>query len=56
MATFTAIDFETANYSRDSACAVGVVVVTRRRIVERKRILIRPPSREFTFTWLHGLT
>jgi hypothetical protein len=27
MNTFAAIDFETANYSADSACAVGLVIV-----------------------------
>lgn len=56
METFTAIDFETANHSHDSACAIGVVVVSGRRIVKRESFLIRPPSREFTFSWVHGLT
>lgn len=54
--TFTAIDFETATYSRDSACAVGIVVVSGKRIVAREQFLIRPPSREFVFTYIHGLT
>jgi DNA polymerase-3 subunit epsilon len=53
---FAAIDFETANYSRDSACAVGLVVVDRGRIVDRAYWLIRPPTREFIFTYIHGLT
>lgn len=53
---FAAIDFETANNSRDSACAVGVVVVSGRRIVDRVYHLIRPPTREFLFTHVHGLT
>jgi DNA polymerase III subunit epsilon len=33
--TFTAIDFETANYFRDIACAVGLVRVERGRVVRR---------------------
>lgn len=55
MARFAAIDFETANYDRDSACAVGVVIVDAGRIVDRLYELIRPPSRQFTFTYIHGL-
>lgn len=53
---FAAIDFETANHSRDSACAVGVVIVDGQRIVDRVYQLIRPPTSEFTFTPIHGLT
>jgi DNA polymerase-3 subunit epsilon len=53
--TFAAIDFETANYRRDSACAVGVVRVERGRIVQRVSARIRPPERWFTFTDIHGI-
>ena len=53
---FAAIDFETANSCRDSACAVGVAVVAGGRIVERIYELIRPPSRTFEFTHIHGLS
>jgi DNA polymerase III subunit epsilon len=56
MTRFAAIDFETANNARDSACAVGVVIVERGRIVDRLHDLIRPPSREFLFTHIHGLS
>lgn len=56
MPRFAAIDFETANYGGDSACAVGVVIVERGRIVARLHERIRPPSREFFFTHIHGLT
>ena len=56
MTRFAAIDFETANNARDSACAVGVVIVERGRIVDRLYALIRPPSREFLFTHIHGLS
>lgn len=53
---FAAIDFETANHSRNSACAVGLVVVDRGRIVDRVYQLIRPPTSDFTLTHIHGLT
>lgn len=53
---FTAIDFETADYGADSACAVALVRVEDGRIVTRDCRLIRPPRREFVFSWLHGIT
>lgn len=56
MSKFVAIDFETASYSRDSACAVGIVVVSNGKITAREQFLIRPPSPEFVFTYIHGLT
>jgi DNA polymerase III subunit epsilon len=54
--TFVALDFETADYSRDSACALGLVRVENHRIVQRTYHLIRPPRRRFVFTYLHGIT
>ena len=53
---FAAIDFETADYGRDSACAVALVKVENDRIVDREFSLIRPPRREFVFSYLHGIT
>lgn len=53
---FVAIDFETADYGRDSACAVGLVRVEDGRIVRQEARLIRPPRREFVFTYIHGIT
>ena len=53
--TFAAIDFETANYGRDSACAVGVAIVRDGSLVQSVHRLIRPPSSRFAFTWLHGI-
>lgn len=53
--SFAAIDFETADFGRDSACAVGVVRVEKGRIVRRESRLIRPPRREFVFTYIHGI-
>jgi DNA polymerase-3 subunit epsilon len=56
MTTFAAIDFETANHSPNSACAVGLAVVKGSRIIRREQYLIRPPERQFAFTYLHGLS
>ena len=56
MTTFTAIDFETANYSPESACAIGLVRVEDDIVVARESRLIRPPSREFVFTYIHGIS
>jgi DNA polymerase-3 subunit epsilon len=56
MTIFTAIDFETADQGRDSACAVAVVVVTDDTIVDRYATLIRPPRERMLFTHIHGLT
>ena len=53
--TFVAIDFETASARRDSACAVGVATGCAGRVVLSRTYLIRPPSRQFTFTGLHSL-
>ena len=53
--TFAAIDFETADYGRDSACSIGVAIVRDGSLVQSVHRLIRPPEREFKFTWLHGL-
>jgi DNA polymerase III subunit epsilon len=54
--TFVAIDFETADYYPDSACAVGLVRVENHQIVARAYSLIKPPRRRFVFTYLHGIT
>jgi len=53
---FTAIDFETADYGRDSACAVALVRTEDGRITARDYRLIRPPRQEFVFSYLHGIT
>ncbi len=54
--TFVALDFETADYCPDSACALGLVRVENHRIVERTYSLIKPPRKRFVFTYLHGIT
>jgi len=53
---FVAIDFETADAGRDSACAVGLVRVEDGRVVAREHRLIRPPRTTFQFTHVHGIT
>jgi len=54
--TFVAIDFETADHSPDSACAVGLIRVSGIRIIKRTYYLICPPRRSFFFTPVHGIT
>jgi DNA polymerase-3 subunit epsilon len=52
---FVAIDFETADYGADSACAVGLVKVSEGVIVRQEHFFIRPPRRDFRFTYIHGI-
>lgn len=52
---FAALDFETADYGRESACALSIVVVENDTVLETWTSLIRPPRREFVFTYLHGI-
>lgn len=56
MTRFVAIDFETADYGADSACAVSLVRVEGNRVADQATKLIRPPRRRFAFTWVHGIT
>lgn len=53
---FLAIDFETANPYRDSACAIGLVRVEQGKIVQKVVHLIQPPYRQFVFTSIHGIS
>lgn len=53
---FLAIDFETANSYRDSACAIGLVRVEEGKITHKAVHLIRPPYQNFMFTHIHGIT
>ena len=56
MGTFVALDFETSDRQRDSACSVAVVRVEGTRITAREHRYIRPPRRAFEFTHIHGIT
>jgi DNA polymerase-3 subunit epsilon len=51
-----AIDFETADRSPDSPCAIGIALIERGRITRSAHRLIRPPRRHFTFDCLHGIS
>jgi len=55
---FIAIDFETAKYSRESACSVGLVKHIDGAVTDTCYSLIRPPSLYIRpdFTEIHGLT
>lgn len=55
MSVFVAIDFETASYDRNSACALGLVRAVDGAISATRTLLIRPPRRVFHFTHIHGL-
>lgn len=65
--SFTAIDFETADQGRDSACSVGLVRVEHGKVVRTAVQLLRPPRldtgdlfdpmpAEFEFTRIHKIT
>jgi DNA polymerase-3 subunit epsilon len=53
---FLALDFETANNGRNSACALGIAVVEDRIITEHVSFLIKPPKNYFIHTDIHGIT
>lgn len=55
MTSFVAIDFETANRAKESACAVGLVRVENLQIVQKAYYLICPPQSHFEFTHIHGI-
>ena len=51
-----AIDFETADFGADSACALGIVSIEDGKIAKAEARLIRPPREKFVFTYIHGIT
>ena len=55
---FVSIDFETAKYSQESACSVGLVKYQDRKVTDTFYSLIRPPQLYIRpdFTDIHGLT
>ena len=55
---FVTIDFETAKYSRESACSVGLVKHVDGKETDNFYSLIRPPKLYIRpdFTKIHGLT
>ena len=53
---YAALDFETADYQPDSACAIGLAKVRGGEVVDTLYSLIRPPRKRIVFTWVHGIT
>lgn len=56
MQDFVAIDFETANNHRSSACSVGAVRVRKGEIEDSFYSLIHPYPNYYWFTRIHGLS
>jgi len=57
MDSFTAIDFETANASRESACALGYAIVDNGQITSTGSHLIKPIGGHAPFqSQIHGIT
>lgn len=54
--TFVALDFETADHGRDSACQIAAIRVEDGAIVARAVHYVRPPRSTFFFTDIHGIT
>ena len=57
MLNFVALDFETANESKNSAISLAVVTVEDGRITKRGYSLIKPPVMQFNqeFIGIHGI-
>lgn len=55
---FVTIDFETGQYARESACAVGLAKYQQGQVVDTFYSLVRPPVLYIRpdFTAIHGLT
>lgn len=55
---FVALDFETANAARNSACSLGMVKVVNDEIVKEWYELIKPPTMQFDYRniAIHGIT
>jgi len=55
---FVALDFETANSARNSACSLGMVKVVNDIIVDEWYELIKPPNMHFDYRniSIHGIT
>jgi DNA polymerase-3 subunit epsilon len=55
---YVAIDFETANRSRASACSLAAVTMENGQIVNTAYALIKPPVLQFDYwnTKIHGIT
>lgn len=56
MTAFIALDFETADQGRDSACSLALVTVENGRVTDTWQRLIRPPRPRMLYTHIHGIT
>lgn len=58
MPSFVAIDFETATFHQESACAVGIVTVENGTITDEFHAFIQPPDNEYWWQTIrvHGIT
>jgi DNA polymerase-3 subunit epsilon len=60
MESFVAIDYETANSDKRSACSLGVSIVANGKVIETFESLIKPPKEYGEFdpfnTMIHGIT
>jgi len=58
MKTFVSIDFETANYGRNTACAVGIIKVKDQVIIQKFFSLIQPPGNSYSENCInvHGIS
>lgn len=58
MMRYIAIDFETANEKRNSACSIGIAVYENYKLKDEKYWLIKPPEMIFKpmNIWIHGIT
>lgn len=56
--TFVAVDFETANKDKASACQIALVKVSAGVVVDKYATLLKPPPGcdHFEFTYLHGIS
>ncbi len=56
--SFTAIDFETANYARHSICQIGLARFENGRVVHTINQLVKPPGNEYNYynVRVHGIT
>lgn len=57
LASFTAIDFETANGKMNSICQVGLVRVENGEIVKEIELLVQPPNNDYHWgnSRVHGI-
>ncbi len=56
MSRVLVIDFETANISATSACAIGAILIENNEIIQQYFSFIKPPSKVFQFSYIHGIT